>query len=65
MKKVFQAFFCGVGGSLIGFWAKSLDTIIGCLLFTLGIILLVGSSISIGRDVERDKEKTNSNMSNR
>lgn len=57
MKKVFQVICCGVGGSLIGFWARSLDTIIGCLFFSLGIILLVGSCISIGRDAKKDKEE--------
>ena len=49
MKKYIWNFCAAFGGCLIGFWARSLDTIIGCLLFTLGIILLVGSLISENR----------------
>ena len=35
------------GGVLIGFFANQLDTILGCVCFILGIILLVGSSMSM------------------
>ena len=57
MKKVFYAFCCGAGGALIGYWAKSLDTVIGCLLFTLGIILIVGSLTSLSKETKNNKEE--------
>ena len=57
MKKIVYAFCCGAGGSLIGYWAKSLDTVIGCLLFTLGIILVVGSCIALSKETKNDKEE--------
>ncbi len=37
------------GSILIGFLANQLDTIWGCVCFTLGIVLLVGSSMSISK----------------
>ena len=42
---------------MIGFWARSLDTTMGCLLFTLGIILLVGSLFSESGNKKKDKEE--------
>lgn len=56
MKKYFQKFCAVFGGCLIGFWGWSLDTTIGCLFFTLGIILLVGSWISSAKNKKKDKE---------
>ena len=56
MKKYFRTFCAAWGGCLIGFWARSLDTTIGCLFFTLGIILLVGSWSSAARNAKKDKE---------
>ena len=38
-----------LGSVLIGFFANQLDTIWGCVCFTLGIVLLVGLSMSISR----------------
>lgn len=57
MKKVFYVFCCGAGGALIGYWAKSLDTVIGCLLFTLGVILIVGSIILLSKETKNGKEE--------
>ncbi len=57
MKKFFRVFCCGTGGALIGFYAKLLDTTSGCLFFTLGVLLLVGSLISISKEAEKDKEE--------
>lgn len=54
MKKVFQIICCAVGGGMIGFFANQLDTVIGCVFFTLGVILLVGSIILVSK---QDKEK--------
>ena len=54
MKKVFQVICCAVGGGMIGFFANQLDTVIGCVCFTLGIALLVGSIVLVSK---QDKEK--------
>lgn len=57
MKKFFRVFCCTAGGSLIGFYAKLLDTTIGCLFFTLGVLLVAGSLISISKEAKKDKEE--------
>ena len=38
-----------LGSVLIGFFANQLDTILGCVCFILGIILLVGSSMKMSK----------------
>ena len=38
-----------LGSVLIGFFANQLDTILGCVCFTLGIILLVGLSMLMSK----------------
>ena len=38
-----------LGSVLIGFFANQLDTILGCVCFTLGIVLLVCSSMSTSK----------------
>ena len=38
-----------LGSVLIGFFANQLDTILGCVCFTLGIILLVGSTMLMSK----------------
>ena len=57
MKNYVRNFCAALGGCLIGFWAKSLDTAIGCLLSTLGILLLVGSWTSEARNEKKEKEE--------
>ena len=57
MKKKLPVICAGIGGAMIGNWARYLDTIIGCLFFTLGIMLVVGSCISEARNKEKDKEE--------
>ena len=57
MKKRLPVICAGIGGAMIGHWAWYLDTIIGCLFFTLGIILLVGSWIADARNKKKDKEE--------
>ena len=47
MKKVLQIICCAAGGGMIGFFANRLDTVIGSVCFTIGIVLLVGSIILI------------------
>ena len=53
MKKAFQVIFCAAGAGMIGFFANQLNTVVGCVFFTLGIALLVGSIILVA---EKDKE---------
>ena len=42
---------------MIGYWAKWLDTAIGLLLFTLGVVLVALSLISIGKEAIKEKEE--------
>ena len=46
MKKVIQVICCAAGSGMIGFFANQLDTVVGSVCFTLGVVLLV-ASISI------------------
>ena len=54
MKKTFQVICCAAGAGMIGFFANQLNTVIGCVFFTLGIVLLVGSIIILGYKEEKD-----------
>lgn len=47
MKKHIQIACCALGSGMIGFFANRLDTVVGSLLFTLGIILLVASVVQM------------------
>lgn len=40
---------CGIGGVLIGLFASKLNTIYGIALFTLGVFLLVFSTIKLSK----------------
>ena len=55
MKKVIQASCCAVGGGMIGFFANQLNTVIGCVFFTLGVALLVGSIILVSKQDKDNK----------
>ena len=44
MKKVLQVICCAVGSGMIGFFANHLDTVVGSVCFTLGIVMLVAST---------------------
>ena len=61
MKKVFQVICCAAGAGMIGFFANQLNTVIGCVFFTLGVVLLVGSIIPVSQqDKDNTDEKPNS-----
>jgi len=45
-----------MGGFQIGYWAKPLDTVIECLLFTHGGTLLAGSLVSFSKEIKEGKE---------
>ena len=54
MKKVLQVICCAVGSGMIGFFANQLDTVVGCVCFTLGIAMLVASIIIISKNDNTD-----------
>ncbi len=43
MKKILQIVFAASGGIIIGIFANQLDTIIGCVCFAIGVIMLTVS----------------------
>ena len=53
MKKAFHVICCAAGSGMIGFFANRLNTVVGSVCFTLGIVLLVGSIILVSK---QDKE---------
>jgi len=55
MKKVIQAICCAVGGGMIGFFANQLNTVIGCVFFTIGVVLLVSSIILVSKEDKGNK----------
>lgn len=57
MKKSLQAAGSAFGASWIVFWAKSLDTALGCICFAIGIAIFAGSWISIFRTSKKDKKE--------
>ena len=54
MKKVLQVICCAVGSGMIGFFANQLNTVVGCVFFALGIVLLVASIIIISKKDNKD-----------
>ena len=55
MKKSFQVICCAVGGGMVGFFANQLNTVVGCVFFTLGVALLVGSIILVSKQDKENK----------
>ena len=49
MKKAFQVICCATGAGMIGFFANQLNTVIGSVCFTLGVVLLVASIVLISK----------------
>ena len=45
MKKYLQIICCAAGGGMIGYFANRLNTVVGCVFFSLGVVLLAGSII--------------------
>ena len=54
MKKVLRVICCAVGSGMIGFFANQLDSVVGCVCFTLGVALLVASIIKISQKEHTD-----------
>ena len=57
MKNKLPVICAGIGGAMIGNWAWYLDTTFGCIFFTVGILIVVGSFIAEGRNKKNDKEE--------
>ena len=55
MKKVLQVICCAAGSGMIGFFANQLNTVIGCIFFTLGVALLVGSIVLVSKQDKDNK----------
>ena len=55
MKKVLQIICCALGSGMVGFFANQLNTVVGCVFFTLGITLLVGSIILVSEKGKEEK----------
>ena len=49
MRKIIQVICCAIGSGMIGFFANQLNTVIGCVCFTLGVVLLVTSIFKINK----------------
>ena len=47
--KLLYGLLCGIGGILIGAFANQLNTVPGCILFVLGLILIIFSSIRLSK----------------
>ena len=47
MKKVLQVMCCAAGSGMIGFFANQLNTAVGSICFSVGVVLLVASIIII------------------
>ena len=54
MKKAFRVICCAAGAGMIGFFANQLNTVVGCVFFTLGV-LLVGSIVLVSKQDKEDK----------
>ena len=54
MKKAFQIICGALGGGMIGFFANQLNTVVGSVCFTIGVVLLVVSITIIGKNGHKD-----------
>ena len=58
IKKVARVICCAIGSGMIGFFADSLNTVIGAVCFTFGVALLVSSIASMPKqDGDNKQEK--------
>lgn len=49
MKKIIQIACCALGSGMVGYFANQLNTVAGCVFFTLGIAMLAGSIVAISK----------------
>ena len=55
MKKIIPIACCTLGSGMIGFFANQLNTVVGSLLFTLGVVILVISVVLITKQYKEYK----------
>jgi len=55
MKKYIQIACCALGSGMIGFFANQLNTVIGSVSFTFGVVMLVISIILVTKKDEDNK----------
>ena len=55
MKTMIRIICCAVGSGMIGFFANQLNTGVGSLCFTIGVVLLVISIILISKQGKENK----------
>lgn len=55
MKKVVQIACCALGGIMVGFFANQLSSVIGCVCFVLGIVLLVGAITALSKENNKNE----------
>ena len=48
-KKMLYVILCAIGSGMIGFFANQLTVIYGCILFGLGVALMVYSIINLSK----------------
>jgi hypothetical protein len=48
-KKIFFAIICALGSGMVGFFANCLSEIYGCILFGIGIALMVYSIFNLSK----------------
>ena len=47
MKKFIQVICCALGSGMIGYFANRLNTVVGSVCFTLGVVMLVTSIVLV------------------
>lgn len=57
VKKMLNAACAGAGGTFIGFFADDLNTVIGCVFFGLGVIMVASSLITAFKIDKQNKAK--------
>ena len=48
-KKILYSILCALGGGIVGFFANQLTEWYGCLLFGIGVALIVYSTINLNK----------------
>lgn len=48
-KKILYAVLCALGGGMIGFFANHLTEVYGCILFGIGVALMVYSIFNLSK----------------
>ena len=49
MKKILFAIICALGSGMVGFFANHLSEVYGCILFGVGVALMVYSIINLSK----------------